>query len=198
MAKNLDDQCQSRVAQLHYVQWWPVLLGPGAMLFVYLTKIIGQEWLISRGSNENIALWLLGVCVIGFAIQAFHFRSEFHLFMLALCVAFFCREWHFPGTGKGIYIALAVLALWAIIRKDKLEVIRDNRLKVWLWVTFGTYLLSQLIARRVFRYVHLPQEADLHILLEETVETMAHIMMIITCFLAWRAVARHNKKNMCK
>ena len=193
MAENLNSQCQSPTARRQYGQWWPALLGSVAMLLVYLAKMIGQEWVVSRESNESIALGLLSVCIVGFVAQAIIFRSEFHLFMLALCVAFFCREWHFPGTTKGIYVALSILAIWAVIRKDKLEIIRDNRLNIWVWSTFGVYLLSQLIARRVFRYVYLPEEALLHILLEETVETMAHTMMIITCFIAWRAVAKDKK-----
>ena len=195
MFKNLNGRCQSLVGRRQYRQWWPVLFGPAGMFLVYLAKMTGQEWLVSRGANEGIALGMVGVCVVGFGLQVIIFRCEFHLFMLALCASFFCREWHFPGTSKGIYIALVVLALWAVIRKDKLAIIRDNRLKIWLWATFGTYLLSQLIARRVFRYVYLPQEANLHIFLEETVETVAHMMMIVTCFVTWRAVVRVKAAN---
>ena len=174
-----------------YGQWWPLLLGPIAMLLVYVAQMSHLEQIVSRHSNESIALILLGIPLTGFLIQAFFFRSDFHLFMASLCGAFFCREWHFPGTSKGIYIALALLAFWAVRRKQTFEkIIGNGRFKIWLIATFWTYLLSQLIARRVFRYVYLPQEAEFHVFLEETVETIAHLMMITACFIAWKVKRR--------
>jgi len=174
-----------------YGQWWPLLLGPTAMLLVYVAQMSHLEAIVSRHSNEYIALILLSIPLIGFLIQAFLFRSDFHLFMASLCGAFFCREWHFPGTSKGIYIALALLAFWAVKRKQTFEkIIGNGQFKTWFFATFWTYLLSQLIARRVFRYVYLPQEAQLHVFLEETVETTAHLMMIAVCFIAWKVKLR--------
>jgi hypothetical protein len=174
-----------------YGQWWPLLLGPIAMLLVYVARLTHQEQIVSRHSNESIALILLSIPLAGFLIQAFLFRSGFHLFMASMCAAFFCREWHFPGTSKGIYIALTLLAFWAVRRKQTfVKIIGNGRFKIWLIATFWTYLLSQLIARRVFRYVYLPREAELHIFLEETVETIAHLMMIVVCFIAWKVKLR--------
>ena len=46
-----------------------------------------------------------------------------------------------------------------------------------LFAVFMTYVLSQLVTRRVFRYVHLPLEGELHIYFEETIETTGHLMM---------------------
>ncbi|MCD6393617.1 MAG: hypothetical protein J7M40_08920 [Planctomycetes bacterium] len=163
------------------------MLGPMAMLAVYVATALGQKWFVSRGTNENIALILLSVPLLGFTFRAIAFRSEFHLFMAVLCAAFFCREWHFAGTSKGIYVMLGLLAFWAVKRKTELEgIIGEGPAKVWVWSTFATYVLSQLIARRFFRYVYLPQETELHILLEESVETMAHLAMIVTCLVTWK------------
>ncbi|MBW8014917.1 MAG: hypothetical protein FVQ82_01910 [Planctomycetes bacterium] len=81
---------------------------------------------------------------------------------------------------------LTLLAAWAVKRKDKLSVFFEGcAVEVWVWTAFSCYLLSQLIARRVFRYVYLPGEEDMHIFLEESVETMAHLVMIITCIVSW-------------
>jgi hypothetical protein len=178
-------------------RFWPALLGPMAILGVYLAEMFGQLQFFGRGTNESIALLLLAVPIIGFIVQAFIFRTEFQLFMSVLCAAFFCREWHFPGTSKGIYVTLAVLAFWAVTRKDKLETLVKNKpLDVWLWSTFWTYLLSQLIARRAFRSLHLPAEELMHVFLEESVETMAHFMMIVTCIIAWKKGAEHKKQSI--
>jgi len=178
-------------------RFWPVLLGPMAMLCVYLAEKLGHLQSFGRSSNESIALLLLAVPTIGFIVQAFIFRSEFHLFMLVLCAAFFCREWHFPGTSQGIYVTLAVLVLWAVKRKDKFEtLVKNSPLEVWLWSTFWTYLLSQLIARRVFRSLHLPAEELMHVFLEESVETTGHLMMIVICIIAWKKAAELKKQSI--
>jgi len=173
-----------------FFKWWPLLLGPATMVWVYTAKAIGKVDFVSRQANENAALFLVGISVIGFCAAAIKYRQEFLFFMLALCFAFFCREWHFAGTSNGIYVALAILAAWAVKRKDKISVFVDGcPVQVWAWTAFSCYLLSQLIARRVFRYVYLPSEKDMHIFLEESVETMGHIAMIVTCIVSWiRAV----------
>lgn len=177
-------------------RWWTLLLGPAAMAWVYIAEAIGKGNLVSRGTNEDMALILVGISVAGFGIQAIKYRQEFMFFMLTLCTAFFCREWHFAGTSNGIYVALALLAVWAFMRKDQLgSFFSGNAVEIWAWTAFSCYLLSQLIARRVFRYVHLPREEDMHIFLEESVETMAHIVMIITCIISWVRAAKIKKSG---
>jgi peptidoglycan/LPS O-acetylase OafA/YrhL len=161
------------------------------MVFVYISQMTDNGHLTSRGTNENMALILLSVSIIGFAVQFIKYKREFSLFMLTLCVAFFCREWHFAGTSNGIYVVLVLLAFWAVKRKAQLEdFFKGNAVEVWAWATFSLYLLSQLIARRVFRYVHLLAEEEMHIFLEETVETTGHIVMIITCIVTWIIVTK--------
>jgi len=165
------------------------------MAWVYIAQAIGKGELVSRGANENMALILVGISVLGFAVQSIKYRQEFQFFMLALSAAFFCREWHFYGTSNGIYVALGLLAVWAFMRKDQLgSFFSGNAVEVWAWTAFTCYLLSQLIARRVFRYVHLPSEEQMHIYLEESVETMAHIVMIITCIISWVRAAKMKKQ----
>jgi len=174
-----------RAASGRYGEWWPMLCGPLAIAGVYVAAATDQQWLVSRAANEDIALPLVAAALVGFAVRAWRFGSEFHLFMAVLCAAFFCREWHFAGTSKGIYIAMALLAVWAVKRRAVFErALSDRRLVVWFWATFVTYVLSQLIARRLFRHLGMPLEDQLHVLLEETVETTAHLMMIVTCLVA--------------
>lgn len=177
-----------RKAQLQgYAKWWPLLLGPAAMLLVYIAYLYHLERFFSRRINEDIALILLCIALINFCLQACVFRSNFYLFMACLSGAFFCREWHFYGTSIGIYVVLALLAFWWIKQKDVFDrSIGNGRFRIWLVAVFVTYLLSQLIARRVFRYVHLSFEGHLHTHLEESVETAAHLMLIAASFTAWK------------
>ena len=177
--------------QTTYIKWWPLLLGPATMIWVYIAHWAHHENFVSRKTNEEIALLLLTISFVNFFLQAILFRSNFSLFMASLSAAFFCREWHFPGTSSGIYIVLALLAVWAIKKKDVfINIIGNNLFKIWFIATFSTYLLSQLIARRVFRYIYLPQEDLLHIFLEETVETTAHFMLIGISLALWKIRAQ--------
>ena len=167
-----------------YARWWPVLLGFAAMGLVYVAVAFGRQELLSKTSNESIALILLGISIAGFLFQALVFRSQFHLLMAIMCAALFCREWHFSGSGPIMYTTFALLAFWAFRKKELFGLfLAKCRLKIWIVATLATYALSQLIARRFFRFC-LPQENDWHIHLEETVETTAHLMMIVVCILA--------------
>jgi hypothetical protein len=172
-------------------------MGPVAMVLVYIVQAFSKEQVPWRGANESMALILVGVSVVGFGIQAIKYRQEFQFFMLALCAAFFCREWHFAGTSNGIYIALGCLAIWFFKRQRQIDgFFKGNAVETWFWATFSCYVLSQIIARRVFRYVGLPGEEEMHIYLEESVETMAHVVMIITCFVSWmRAKGKNQAKS---
>lgn len=175
-------------------RWWPLLFGPATMAMVYIVQAISKEQVPWRGANEDMALIILGVSVVGFGLQAIKYKQDFLFFMLTLSVAFFCREWHFAGTSNGVYVVLALLAVWAVKRKDKLEPFyKGNAVEVWAWAAFSCYALSQIIARRVFRYVYLPGEEEMHVYLEESVETMAHVVMIITCLVSWLRAAKINK-----
>ena len=193
----LTEPASRKARLLRFAKWWPMLLGPAAMLIVYIANADRQEQYVSKGPNERIALILLAVPLINFLLQSAVFKRGFCLFMACLSAAFFCREWHFPGTSVGIYIALAMLAFWAIKRKDDFEqYIGRGSFRIWLIATFATYLLSQLIARRVFHYVNLPLEEHLHIYFEETVETTAHLMLLAASFAAWKLGLKHKSPRI--
>jgi hypothetical protein len=51
-------------------------------------------------------------------------------------------------------------------------------MKASLFEVLGTYLFSQLIARQVFRNVY-PNERLVHVHLEETAETAAHLLLLV-------------------
>ena len=185
--KNAVSRSAPRDVLRRYGQWWPVLLGFAAMLLVYIASWFHQRELLSKNSNESIALILLGISIAGFLLQTVVFRSQFHLLMAIMCTALFCREWHFLGSSEALYVTIAMLAFWAVKRKELFKrILAKDRLKIWMAATLATYVLSQLIARRVFRRLHLPWESQLHIHLEETVETTGHLMMIVVCILAWK------------
>jgi hypothetical protein len=144
-----------------------------------------QVWL------EVPAPFLVAIAAGIYIFKAYRTRSPLLVLLAALSIALTCREMHFAGTSKGIYIALGVLALWTVLWRKRLHrPLRNWRHTSWLIATCWAYVLSQLIARRAFRFV--PGEHEIHRSLEEVAETIAHLMLIWTALLAeTRAFAMH-------
>ena len=64
--------------------------------------------------------------------------------------------------------------------------------------TASSYILSQVIARRVFAEKYLgilPMEGEYHIFFEEVFEVTAHVLMIVTSILAWSLFYFQQKKS---
>jgi len=114
-----------------------------------------------------------------YAVRVLLTRNPLALLLLGLTGALFCRELHFAWTDKGIYVMVAGVLIWAVAwRRALVEPLKDKPQLTWLVATLATYLLSQLIARRAFRFV--PGEQAIHSKIEEGVETMGHLMLIVT------------------
>jgi len=145
-----------------------------------------------KGTHEPLALTLLGPAAVAFALHALVGRDRLRLLLSLLAVAFYCREWHFAGTSKGVYVALAVLGVWGWIwRRFLTDALADRRVLLPLVATAWAYLLSQLIARRVFRFV--PLEDVLHVPAEEVTETMAHMMLAGVAIAGLIGWVRHSR-----
>jgi hypothetical protein len=170
------------------VAFWPFLLWILPVMAVYTLgqSIPGDLW---RSTNERIALPLVMMSVVGYGLLAWRRHNEFALVMFILSLGFFCREWHFAGTSKGVYVVAAFVGVWFVYRrKEVLAPIKNTPVEIWLWATFLCYGLGQGIARRFFSERHLgllPMEEQYHIPLEETMETTAHLMLAATCLVLW-------------
>jgi hypothetical protein len=171
------------------IKWWPVLLGPLGILYVYAMDAAGLGYFVGRHTNELAAMPIIGLVSLLFWTAAIRYRSEFHLVLAVLTLGFFFREWHFEGTGTGVYAVLLICLVWAALRRGRLkQPYVTGSTRYWLVAALTTYLLSQLIARRVFSAGELgwlPYEHALHISLEETVENLAHLMMLVTSIVSW-------------
>ena len=169
--------------------FWPLILWTVPFIVVYGLGHFGFGHLCGRGINEQIALPLVLVSVIGYGLLAWRRHNEFSLAIFILSIGFFCREWHFPGTSIGVYVVAAFVCGWFVYRRKKIDaLIKHTPVEIWLWAAFLCYAMAQLIARRVFgeKYLGLlPMEEQYHIPLEETMETMAHLMLAATCLVAW-------------
>lgn len=165
-----------------WLAWWPVAIGPLAVASVWAASLVGWDWYLAKGPHEAIALCLMPAAVLSYIARVRTSRNPAHLLLAGLAVAFLLREIHWGWTCKGVYAMLTALVVWAGAWRKRLRpAVHVGRFWQWLCATGATYVLAQLIARRVFRGV-LPDEAELHIVYEEAVENAAHLMLIVTAF----------------
>lgn len=170
---------------------WPLGLPCAAFLLVYAAYCTGWSILYQKNIHETLALCILPAAFLSFLGRTCKEPHPLFLLLTGLTGAFFLREWHFKGTSTGIYIALGVLAVSAWRWRHSLKILHAwPSMKIWLLAAFLTYGLSQFTARRGFRSLHLPLELELHVGLEETLETVAHLMLLYISILSWRFSAK--------
>jgi hypothetical protein len=176
----------------HLKNCWILLPGLIALLSVYAVHHLNiYLWLITRNFNEGIAPLLVSLIFVILLIKSFISRNPLMIYLSVLALVFLVRELHAtditifhdiyrPETKKLAYLLLVGMGLWAFAWHEKLFACLNRSMmqKVSLLGVLWTYLFSQLIARRVFRGVF-PNEALLHISMEETVETAAHLFLLI-------------------
>ncbi|MHC4386304.1 MAG: hypothetical protein ACYSUG_04865 [Planctomycetota bacterium] len=172
------------------VSFWPFTLWILPFIIVYaLGHWELQKW-CGREVLEQIALPLVLVSVVSYGLLAWRRGNELAKVLFVLSVGFFCREWHFAGTSKGIYVLIAIVAGWSVYRRKRITaLIKDTPVEIWLWAACLCYVLSQVIARRAFGSDHLnilPMEEQYNVEFEETMETLAHLMLAVTSLVAWR------------
>ena len=194
MSEKIENHLQPRRT---VISFWPFLMWILPLITVYTLGqyIPGAQW---RSMNELIALPLVLISVVGYGLLAWRRHNEFALVMFVLSVGFFCREWHFAGTSKGVYVVGAFVGAWFVYRRKEIgSLIKNTPVEIWLWAAFLCYGMSILISRRVFAENHLgllPMEEQYHIPMEETTETTAHIMLAATCLVAWLQFGKKTDK----
>ena len=182
------------------VHWWLWLIPPIVLVgWVVWANSMGfprmfSDWL------EKAAIPLLSVATALFAVRTLVTRNPLHLLVTFLAGDLLCREIHFAGTTAGVFVVFGLLVAWAVLwRRQILRAAMDRRFLSWLLAALWAYLLSQLVAKRIFSARHLgwvPNEDFIHTSLEEVVETTAHLMFIVAALVgSWARWPRPNDKT---
>ncbi len=167
---------------------WPGLLCVGPLTIAYVYLAHAQGWsTIDKTPNEVAALILLGIAGAVFALRSVLQRNPLYLLMAAFAVIAWLREWHADWIHHGVYYLLAGLMIWAWLWRDKIRPYAlQGYFMPWLKSTVAIYVLGVLLARRAFRDF-LPNEEAVNTPLEETMENVAHGMLLIMSLLgSWR------------
>ena len=177
---------------------WILLPGMIAVLLVYAVHHFNIcTGVLNKGSLENLALWVLPMILLVLMAKSFISRDPLMIYLALLALVFLVRElddisFTFFGSSytfkskKLVDLLLVLMGLWGLGWHEKLfgSLNRFIVVKISIFGVLWTYFFSQAIARRAFRSV-LPNERLLHVPLEETVETAAHLFFLvfaICCF----------------
>ncbi len=171
--------------------WWPMAFAPAAVVVAIVCSHIWPEWFKTlQNSLETPAPYLIAAVAVIYLARSFVTFNPLYMILAALAAALTSREFHFAGTHRGIYIALGVIGAWTVLWRSRIwEPLADFRHTSWLVAAIVAYVLSQVIARRAFKFI--PGEQVIHRSLEECAETAAHLVFIVTCLVgSWRKYGR--------
>jgi hypothetical protein len=175
--------------------FFPGILG---VFFVYWAEAQGYQALILKKYHEHIAIGLMGVATLLFLMRAVFYRMEIDYILAVTSINFLCRELHFVGTDNAVVIVAGLVLIWILLRKNQIwsSIEQAKLFQVSLSGTVFTYFFSILIARRVFSIDHfalLPNEANVHVALEEVLENIAHLFLIFSGIVAFFSINKQHK-----
>lgn len=151
-----------------------------------------------------MAIFLMSIAVILFLVRSILYRLEIDYILFAIALNFLCREIHFAGTDSAVVIIAAIVLVWIVYWSDRIwaKIESAKIVQVALVGTAFTYFLPILIARRVFSIDHLallPNEANVHVELEEVLENIAHLYLIfigVVAFFCLRSISTKTSNSM--
>lgn len=210
--RNIRSEASTYFKQVFLIKnCWILLPGMIAVLLVYAVHHFNiYTWLTNKGFLENLALWLVSMIFLVLMTKSFISRDPLMIYLAVLALVFLVRELDdtlltFFGSSytfkskKLVDLLLVVMGLWGLGWHEKLfgSLNRFMIVKISIFGVLWTYLFSQLIARRVFRDV-LPNERLLHVPLEETAETAAHLFFLVFALCCFYFIPNRKKDGLLR
>lgn len=158
-------------------------------LALLLFAIKRNEWIAGlKQPLEETALFVLGFGILGTLARYAATRHPFFLWYAGLCAAFFWREVHLKHSSTVMYLALAILFVWAWRKYERLCPYLGSRLlNSVVFMTLVSYIGSQVIDKN-FR-PELLSDRYLYDPIEESLEILGHAALALA---AWTVRAPSN------
>lgn len=172
----------------HWSAWWPLLLGPIGMAWSAMTVLADAPVLQAKPVHEVGAIVLTGLAALLCMARTIRGREHLYILLTAVSCTVLLREIHWEWTTKFVYISLGLIALWAWSWRGRVIpwLNQRPRTRIWLIAAAVTYVLSQMIARRVLQRL-VPGETVTYRFIdcvygdmEEVVENVAHLQLLVT------------------
>ncbi|MEP1208513.1 MAG: hypothetical protein ABJM29_11000 [Rhizobiaceae bacterium] len=175
---------------IHWDSSWAALRATPLLVYVLpflaaavilLVRPTSVGWVTEKPVQELIAPTILAMAAGSVLFVYYWTRAKFAL-MLALFVwALFLRELHFEFMNGGILFALAGLMWWlSNVREELVGWLKVYWIRLWLAGSFFTYFISDMMDRHLFSF--LPHYASWHDNVEESLESIGHLMVFALVF----------------
>ncbi len=200
-------------------KWWPILLPFAVLIAISIAGMLIKHNALGNATHDEIkgtklmAKWQkdtiqfreipeiisipLMACVTAAYASRLRWKPDALAMLLTLLgAAFLCREIHFTGTHRGVYVAVGLLLAWGIAWRKRLKPpLADKRHMAWVYAAACAYVLSQLVSKRVFRRIPTFRNSEefIHIMLEEGMELTAHTIFLLSAFAGNRSPGGHSQ-----
>lgn len=166
-------------APARWRHFWPLFMGPTAVVLVVLASFFYKGFATLDTPLDRIAPWVLLVAAGMYWVRAIVTRNFLYTILTIVAGTLLLRELHWSPTMKiAAYPILGVCGVWMLVCRDLLaEPFRDRRHTIWLIAVAATYVLSQLVERRVFKFI--PGEGNIHSKIEESIELAGHLALVV-------------------
>ncbi len=181
--KSLDSEHGTLKQTLLAAPRWVVMVPALAWLIILGLWRSPLGWITEKPIQEIIGPGIIALACLA-ALTLWVRRGEFHWLWLALLTgSLFCREYHFAGSGIGIYFALAAVFWYGSRRIDNLRELLAPRIVVFMVVAaICTYFTAKTFDHGVWKFI--PGERDWHNNVEESMETTGHLWLLATILIA--------------
>ena len=164
------------------------------MVLILLVYALPFGWITTKPIQEIIAPTVIALAT---AVATYFYRdnkSTLSLMLTCFAWALFLRELHLPLTNNGFYVAIVVLAGWAVKERDALtHWLTETSAGILLPAAFWTYFISKVMDRHYLGF--LPNYYHWNDSVEETLETCGHLMVFALVIVAMKTLhtVRKNK-----
>lgn len=169
---------------------WPLPVILGLAIIAFMQTPLG--WVTEKPYQEIIAPTVIGLAA---CLSLFVHRwagTTFTLILACFCWALFLREIRIPGSSKGMYASLVILAYWASLRRDELRTyLARQPVASLLAAAAWTYFFTKLLDQHHLNF--LPRYYDWNNNVEESLETLAHLMVFALVVAALRTAWLHDR-----
>lgn len=174
--------------------WWPILFAPVVVGLVYLSMATGWSQVFHRRVQDDMLLpYIITLAAFFVALgRGLVGRNPLMLLIAAMALAVFNREVHwfiqlgddesFSPCSTMAYATLAAVCFIGWWRYDRIgPYLSRGRVAQWLIMTAITYVFAVGIAKGWFKVIVYNDDA-MRSYLEETIENVAHTMLLLTTF----------------
>ncbi len=190
-------------SQIHWDSGWAALRATPLLAFaipflatglILLIRLSPVGWVTEKPVQEIIAPTVLALAA-GSVLLVHHWtRAKFTLMLSVFVWALFLRELHFEFMNGGILFALAGLMWWlSNVRQQLVEWLSSFWIRLWLAGCFCTYFISDMMDRHLFSF--LPHYRSWNDNVEETLETVGHLMVFALVFMAFKTAQDISARN---